>query len=195
MGIWFLSPKVHTLHPIPKCYFFSPYTQNTRLFCFCPNSGEIPTRGERGRRRTKEKHVGIFFSSQIFRVSQQQLHRSVTRCLSPLSDPKEKKREKTRICTKSAWPPRSGKRIFLLFLFSVFKFMPMEFWNFTFDFLTKHRRGWRDSLCAQINEGTSALRKKKHWSFSYMVISWQQSLVSAILSYPWALTLSSLQLV
>lgn len=67
--------------------FFS--TQNTRLFCFCPNSSEIPRQGEWGRRRTEEKHVGIFFSSQIFRVSQQQLHRSVTRCFSPLSDPKK----------------------------------------------------------------------------------------------------------
>lgn len=50
----------HPSAPLPRIL-------NTRLFCFCLNSGEIPTWGKRGRRRTKEKHVGIFFPSQIFR--------------------------------------------------------------------------------------------------------------------------------
>lgn len=59
----------------------------------------------------REKHVGIFFPSQIFRVSQQQLHRSVTRCFPTLSD------QKPRICTKSVCPSGLGSFISVLFFF------------------------------------------------------------------------------
>lgn len=91
--------------------FFPRHSQNTRLFCFCPNSGEIPTRSKRGRRRTKEKHVGIFFPSQIFRVSQQQLHRSVTRCFPTLSD------QKTTYLHKVSLSFRIGKYFLFHFFF------------------------------------------------------------------------------
>lgn len=89
---------------------------NTRLFCFCPNSGEIPTRGERGRRGTKEKHVGIFFPSQIFRVSEQQLHGSVTRCFPTLSD------QKNHVSAQSQSVLRGWERLLFLLSLSLFSF-------------------------------------------------------------------------
>lgn len=135
----------------------------------------------------EEKHVGIFFSSQIFRVSQQQLHRSVTRCFSPLSDPKNP-------VSAQSQPIKSGKRKHPpppAFFSSVYANSILKFHNAFFCRLAEGR--WVARFMDQ--QQNMDFGGGKHWNSSYAVFHLQrQGLLSAILSYPWALTLRSWQL-
>lgn len=105
--------------------------------------------------------------------------------------------KKTLYLHKVSLSFKTGKRkCFPYKCFLLLQFMPTQFWNFityllSFFFAESLRVG--RSLDARTNRKTWILRTE---SCSCVVIYWQQQLlVSAILSYPWALTPSFQQLV